>query len=406
MSRSQGPVTHGGNGQPQQWPQGQQPATQPPRQGAVAPQQLPGWPQHLVPQTQPPPYRGQAGAAGPAHRAADYAPQFEPTDFAGRANGQAQHGINDWSGGAAQQTDPYAYPGAHRAGPQAALGYAPQPQHYGQPQFAQDPVYAHPQEVFAPPYAEAREPRTGSPQHQPPAYPGQGAGASLGGYEPWPGLPAEPPQNARGYDLGHYAPSHQPAPYPPATGYGHPQLGYSPGGEAYADPQYQQQYAPHAQPGAEQQYNFGTAQGAQPGFEEQAQDGIEEYEDDIEPSGGRRKWLLVSAVLVLALGVGGGGAYVYKSVWLGGGAGRAAVFSAKNGGAPPTIAADRTPTKIAPAEAGGREFPNKDLKLYDRFGESNRSDPRLQRGVAWRVAHAGSRRPRHEIVHRKRRALH
>ena len=82
----------------------------------------------------------------------------------------------------------------------------------------------------------------------------------------------------------------------------------------------------------------------------------DEYDDDYETEGkgGRKK--LMAAILVGAIAIGGGLAYVYK-------------FSGEGGdGSPSIITADNTPIKEQPAEPGGRDFPNGSKLIYDRLG--------------------------------------
>ncbi len=79
---------------------------------------------------------------------------------------------------------------------------------------------------------------------------------------------------------------------------------------------------------------------------------VDDYET--EGKGGRKK--LMAAILIGAVAVGGGLAYVYK-------------FSGEGGdGSPSIITADNTPVKEQPAEPGGRDFPNGSKLIYDRLG--------------------------------------
>ncbi len=85
-------------------------------------------------------------------------------------------------------------------------------------------------------------------------------------------------------------------------------------------------------------------------------------EDDLEqdhdrlpaPKSGRKK--LIAAALVGAIAIGGGGAYLYKSV--------------KGGGdetATPILRADNRPMKEVPGNPGGKQFPNGEKMIYDRL---------------------------------------
>jgi cell division protein FtsN len=92
---------------------------------------------------------------------------------------------------------------------------------------------------------------------------------------------------------------------------------------------------------------------------------IDEYEQG--RGGGRKK--LVAAVLVSAIAVGAGLAYVYKS-------------TAENGGGSPSlIAADSSPIKEEPADPGGRDFPNGNKAIYDRLIGDGSSSPQLAGGA-------------------------
>lgn len=95
----------------------------------------------------------------------------------------------------------------------------------------------------------------------------------------------------------------------------------------------------------------------------------DEYDaDDYEPDrkGGRKK--LMAAVLVGAIAIGGGLAYVYK------------FSNGDGGGIPSLIAADSSPVKEAPSEPGGRDFPNRNKLIYDRLGGEEPTATRLASG--------------------------
>lgn len=91
---------------------------------------------------------------------------------------------------------------------------------------------------------------------------------------------------------------------------------------------------------------------------------IDEYEHG--RGGGRKK--LVAAVLVSAVAVGAGLAYVYKS-------------TAENGGSPSLITADNSPIKEQPADPGGRDFPNGNKAIYDRLVGDGSGSPQLAGGA-------------------------
>ncbi len=83
-------------------------------------------------------------------------------------------------------------------------------------------------------------------------------------------------------------------------------------------------------------------------------------EDELEhehlpaPKRGRKK--LIVAALAGAIAVGGGGAYIYKSIK--GGSGESAT---------PYIRADNRPLKEFPGNPGGKQFPNGEKTIYDRL---------------------------------------
>lgn len=85
--------------------------------------------------------------------------------------------------------------------------------------------------------------------------------------------------------------------------------------------------------------------------------------DEYETGGGKKK--LLAAVLAGAVVVGGGGAYLYNS-------GKGNISA---GNPPAVISANSTPVKEAPAEPGGRDFPNGSKLIYDRLGDDGQVSP-------------------------------
>ncbi len=77
--------------------------------------------------------------------------------------------------------------------------------------------------------------------------------------------------------------------------------------------------------------------------------------DDLHQGSKRSRKKLIAAALVGAIGVGGGGAYLYKSL--------------KGGGdsAMPVIHADNRPSKELPGNPGGKQYPNGEKAIYDRI---------------------------------------
>ncbi|RME98723.1 MAG: hypothetical protein D6773_14020, partial [Alphaproteobacteria bacterium] len=72
-----------------------------------------------------------------------------------------------------------------------------------------------------------------------------------------------------------------------------------------------------------------------------------------------RKALMLASGLIGALALGGAVAFAYKT-----GGGSAKLVS---GEAPPLIQADNRPVKTRPEQPGGREFPHKNKRIYDRL---------------------------------------
>jgi cell division protein FtsN len=89
-------------------------------------------------------------------------------------------------------------------------------------------------------------------------------------------------------------------------------------------------------------------------------DFFDDDDEDIEPAAPARKKgriALVAGVLIGAIAVGGGAAYLYKSL-------EGGDLSSLE---PPTLFADSTPAKGDPSEPGGREFPHGNKQIYDRL---------------------------------------
>ncbi len=90
------------------------------------------------------------------------------------------------------------------------------------------------------------------------------------------------------------------------------------------------------------------------------QDDLPDYEDD-EPRKGRRGLIMVSA-LVGAIALGGSMAYAYKTF-----------IKPSAGGQVAKVSAPKGPTKTAPADPGGKQFPNQESKLQERLGDGTAS---------------------------------
>ena len=242
-------------------------------------------------------------------------------------------------GGLAANPDPYApnfepYAAAAPASPQragqqayqqtqAAQGYQPQV-HPAQAHLA--PAYG--QQAYAP------DPRAQAPQQ-------------------WAGQPA--PQRA--FDVGSYLPQSAAA---------------QTNANYRADPRHLEPEPSlsdwqHAQHQGTHGYELGDAHGslndggfAQPAGGELEQNyGEDDGQDyDVEETGRGRRPMMIAAALAGAILVGGGMAYGYKS-FLGGGA----------TGNPPMVKSASEPSKIKPADAGGKQFAHTDSKIMGRLGD-------------------------------------
>jgi len=120
----------------------------------------------------------------------------------------------------------------------------------------------------------------------------------------------------------------------------------------------------------------GEAQSDQPFFHEPGQEGDAEFlsgepgTDIAEPKERKgRKILMAASGLIGIMALGGALAFAYKI------GGESDIAST---GKPPLIQADNTPVKIAPAKPGGKQFPHKNKKIYERLqGENSQVVERL-----------------------------
>lgn len=359
-------------------------------------------------------FNGQQGR--PGQRPTADQPQL------GHANSGQQHGAAQQYPGHAPQawqpqaTPQYQQPAAQQWAPQPTPSQYPQSGYgqgfpaagdYGQTKaqqgFGGQPAYGgltpNP-DAYAPsfePYSPVSNPRTAPPAHQP----------SAASYAPQPG-----DYGAQGgYGQSHYG-------QPPQTahnGHGQPQANQWPGNAGYqqqpvtqpitgghaayrqaeqhAEPKFSDW--PQSQPQVGHGYDYGDANGyhqhqvadhddmgfAQPAGGEldqgYAEDDGEEYE--IEETGRGRRPLMIAAALAGAIFVGGGMAYGYK-----------AFFGGPGPGNPPMVKSASAPTKIKPADAGGKQFAHTDSKIMGRLGDgaasgaaaSNDTDPNGTRKVS------------------------
>lgn len=303
-------------------------------------------------------------------------PQWGQQPQAGAANGYGaapqgygQQGYGAHPGGA----------GLHQGLPAGGFG---QGQDYHYPAPAGDaPQYANGLAAAPNPYAPQFEPYV-APQTQPPAarpaapqgYQQPQAAYPQGGYAPQPSFappgrpaydlsePAAPAghwnhahqqQDPRDLDLGGYTPQgHQPPPY----------RGAEPAHEI--EPSFgewngvsQGQYAPEspAQPMGD---DLGFAQPA--GGELDASYAEEEAEGyEPEAPSRFRSPVMIAAALAGAIVIGGGMAYGYKKIFN------------PQAGDPPIVRSAAEPSKIKPADAGGKQFAHADSKMLGRLGDGS-----------------------------------
>jgi hypothetical protein len=223
---------------------------------------------------------------------------------------------------------------------EAGQGYAPQAQGQ-QPQSHQLPLSRLPPEAggghgYAPQASAQPLPFSRFPQQSPEAdpnfgYPPQGQeppfdGFGAGQQQPAPGWGQQ--ADPRGYDLNNYMSG--------------PEAGH-----------YQQQPQDPAVFGAPQHGGYAETDG-------EFDDGMME-EEELAPRG--RRGLMIVVALVGAIGLGGGMAYSYKTL-----------FSARSGPAP-VVKDTQGPTKSKPEVADGRGFAHTDKKLLNRLGEDGSQQP-------------------------------
>ena len=324
---------------PPQQAYAQQPAYQHPQPGYAAPQQAyapaqgyghpPG--QQQAPfggYAQPDPYAQAPGNLPAGQPQAGY--QAEALQRPGYANPYDRYAPPP----AQQQFDPHgaAHPGHAydpNQHPSHGQGYAQQPHaqpaaemqqwdlaNYapGQPVPGQGGQSPGAQQAYAAPFDQAPFGRTD-------AYPGPQAHDARYAQPAWPGQ-SGPPQGAAAYDLDRYAQPAQQQGYAPQPGYG------------------QQGYAPEMAEGQAPDQDFA-------------------YEDE-EPVAEKRRGprlMVVAGALVGAILVGGGLAKGYQML---GGGGR-------DTGQPPIVKADKSPAKMKPTDAGGKNVDYTDKKFLNRL---------------------------------------
>ncbi len=249
------------------------------------------------------------------------------------------------------------------AAPQSAAPQWGQPQApqagYGQQGFAQQ-SYGQPQDYHAAqgaPYGAGHAPQADpyAPQFESYAAAAATPRANQQGYQPQqqyaPAQNWQPQQtdqrgpDTRAYDVGAYMTQAQAA-------------------AAQASAAYRQQHEPDPSLHDWQQHqghnqghdNMGFAQAA--GGELDPNYGEEEAEYDAEDAPRGRRSLMMAAALAGAIFVGGGLAYGYKNF-----------LSGPSSGEPPVVKSASSPSKIKPADAGGKQFAHSDSKIMGRLGD-------------------------------------
>jgi hypothetical protein len=309
--------------------------------------QAPAWPPRAA---HPHP---QAGAPAAHYNPAQWPPAQQPAAPAQQPQTYGQTSVDSLSA-AISQSQGRAGGQAYAQQPYAPAQPAPQNPGYA-PQFesAFKNIAANRASAQAPSgYPAARPAQQSYPGYVPPTgSPGYGAAAQsypqpAAGYpQPAPHWPSAPP--VRDYDIGSYMPP-QPGGYraDPAAEREPTLSDWGQGASAYADD-------PHGHPAADD-LGFAQAAGGEldPAYAEDDQD--YDYED----APRRRRPALVMVALAGAVLVGGGLAYGYKMV-----------VGDSGSGQPPVVKSASEPSKIKPADAGGKQFAHSDSKLMGRLGE-------------------------------------
>jgi hypothetical protein len=318
--------------------QGQFPGRSAARTPAQDPQGQPAWGQQ--PQQQQPAQWNQA----PQAPASGYDQNgYGQPPYGAQSYGQQGYGAPQAQPGAFGQGPDYHYPHQQPQDAHYANGLAANPSPHApqfEPYVAAAPQAA-PRAQTQPAYQPAAQ-QTYAPLQQ--GYNTPDPRSQSQGTGQW---PAQPQHDPRGFDIGGYNPN-----------------AYNPQGQEAAQPaayrsEPQEHEAAYADWNQAQPHNpeLGYAEPAggelDPGFgEEEAQD----FEAE-EPRRGRRPMMLAAA-LVGAIVIGGGMAYGYKTL-----------FGRGPGGDPPVIKSAMEPSKIKPADAGGKQFAHPDSKVMGRLGD-------------------------------------
>lgn len=366
MARNSGPVTpvprwpepsqgQGASRQDQGFGQGQPSYPNDPRQYPPAPGQgqAPNYPQQPAPPYPDPGYADPAGydqghydpyqqpqfgapqdgyGAPPVQQHPAYAPQFEPYQPQPQPPQQPPQPAAQWApaGYAAPAPPPYpqqtapGHDGGGYGDPQAYRGRdarmpAPEPvyrapaPHLRGPAYDQNPGWPAP---ASDPYAQ-QQPGWGGQQN----YEDSGQGFAPADPYAYGGMPQAP-----GYGAGDYAPQH----------YAQEDQGFGATEAPYLPPQHHQDQAVAG---------------------EYDPDEVA-YED--EDGHGRGRFVKIAAAIVVAIGLGGGLAYGYKSF-----------FGSDRSGKPPVVRTADTPAKEKPADPGGKKFAHTDSKILGRLSDGS-----------------------------------
>ena len=255
-------------------------------------------------------------------------------------------GAHDQAGAYAHQHDPYAPQQGGAGNPGYGDGYRAQPP--GPDQGYGSHGYGHGYDPHAPGFAEPQADLRGSvygdwqagQASDPRGYDlGNYGGSGAGQQEPagWRGGAAEPRLDWNGHEAYPGRPAEA-----PAYGYGRH------AGEAQLDPDPRATLIGY-------QEDDPNAGALEPAYDV---DEAGEYETEEPPR--RSRLVLVAGALAGAIAMGGGLAYAYKSL----------VGPPRTEVATPVVKGDAGPSKVKPADPGGKQFAHADSKIMGRLGEA------------------------------------
>lgn len=329
MARSNGPPAGAGQRPPQSHLQ-QSPPLRSLAEHVAAPSRFPA--PHDPYAAEPAPYQHPQVGGYDDPYAQHQAPGGAPDPYAAQDPRYANYGH--------AQPDPYYAPPREAPYEAPPFGRAPPPDPYArhEPTFANPGPVQHPHHADPSPFQHAPDLR--GPLHDQwgqPAQPGTG-GYDMGGYEAVaPPAGYQPPLQAR-------YPAHE----APAWGADDPYAA------EHADLQTPQ---PAGYDGEFAGYQMAEPEGGALATQYGEDDGEEAYED-VEPRR-RSRFTLIAAALVGAIGIGGGLAFGYKTL-----------MGHGPGGTPPLVKSEASPSKMRPAEPGGKQFAHTDSKIMGRLSDT------------------------------------